>query len=61
MVYDSMYNDMILTRTLICFIKMISVIHTQKQHGPDDCGLFALAFSTSLANGLQSTIDEKAA
>ena len=60
-VYDSMYATVVTyTKKQIASIVSSSekeiklkMMNVQKQNGGCDCGLFAIAFATALANGIQ--------
>lgn len=52
-VYDSVFsqlveNTMVLVKEM--FGPRVNVVNTQKQLGPNDCGLFAIAYMVSIAN-----------
>ena len=58
-VYDSVFSQ--LDETTLHIVKemfgpIVEVVHTQKQMGSNDCGIFAIAFMTSLANQENPTV-----
>ena len=56
-VYDSVYEEVdddthtVIQNLLGPDRVRISMVEMQKQRGPDDCGLFAIAVATSLVHG----------